>query len=399
MKTTLLRQVLSALLCAILLLSLAACGEKAPTPPKDEVSTAGGKTGLQEDSDPETTSEEGAESLAWLRSDMTDSSQTTGGVIYLGHRDQGDTVPLSNWMKTHWTGLVDTLPFMLEISRQRVLGPGYGDLYCLVPRDGDTSLTVEQVTWKGTADQPVVGETIYQGKGKPVLLYVNSETSREKPDVQVTLVTKSGVELTWYPVIDEYETPVIPTGKGGAPMLMDFSIFGFVTGLDYPQDWSPEDESAQDGGSQDWSLQDQRSSPAQETGCWVEGWKPTAGTEWLPPTDWGLAYTTWLSGPWMMEMSWGDSGDPNYSGVVTLFYQESAGQLYELCYSGVWRMEGNRLCMKFQPSSDICIQGRYPVVIDSSGENLHVEADPETYSCPPFFADDMLYRDLTLTYG
>lgn len=359
---------------------------KTPTPPKDEVSTAGGKTGLQEDSDPETTSEEGAESLAWLRSDMTDSSQTTGGVTYLGHRDQGDTVPLSNWMKTHWMGLVDTLPFMLEISRQRTLGPGYGDLYCIVPRDGDTSLTVERVAWKGSAATPVAGETLYQGDGKPVFLFVNFEISREKPDTRITLVTKDGVKVVWYPVSDEYDVPVVPTGKGGEPMLMDFSIFGVVTGLDYPQDWSPQDQGPTQNG---WTEEEWR---------WGEEWQPPAGTEWLPPTDQGLARTTWLCGPWMMDMSWGD-GDPNYSGAVTLYYQESAGQLYELCYSGVWRMEGDRLCMKLFASSDFCIQGRYPVLIDASGEHLHVEADPDTYSCPPFFDDDMLYRDLALTYG
>lgn len=44
---------------------------------------------------------------------------------------------------------------------------------------------------------------------------------------------------------------------------------------------------------------------------------------WLPPTDEGLADTTWVCDRWFMELRRGN-GDPEYFGVAELSYiQES----------------------------------------------------------------------------
>ena len=40
------------------------------------------------------------------------------------------------------------MPFLLEIPNNCILGAGYGDLYCIVPRDENTSLAVNHVTWE-----------------------------------------------------------------------------------------------------------------------------------------------------------------------------------------------------------------------------------------------------------
>ena len=69
-------------------------------------------------------------------------------------------------------------------------------------------------------------------------------------------------------------------------MLMDFGTWGYVTGLDYPEDWEPSGD--------DW---------------------------WLPPTDWGLAYTNWTCEHWYMEFGWGDS-NPDYSGTAAALLPE-----------------------------------------------------------------------------
>ena len=48
-------------------------------------------------------------------------------------------------------------------------------------------------------------------------------------------MTNDGVEVKWLPLTDEYGIPIVPTGENYLPMLMDFGIWGYVTGLDYPR--------------------------------------------------------------------------------------------------------------------------------------------------------------------
>ena len=171
------------------------------------------------------------------------------------------------------------------------------------------------------------------------------------------------MEVKWLPLTDEYGIPIVPTGENYLPMLMDFGIWGYVTGLDYPEDWEPSGD--------DW---------------------------WLPPTDWGLAYTNWTCEHWYMEFSWGDS-DPDYSGRIDLYHQPEDGQEYAYSYSGVWCMEGD--CLYLELYDDACthVSGSFPVLIEPSGDSLHIQQDRETGVCPPFFGEDMTCMDLARSYG
>ena len=146
-------------------------------------------------------------------------------------------------------------------------------------------------------------------------------------------------------------------------MLMDFGIWGYVTGLDYPKDWEPSGD--------DW---------------------------WLPPTDWGLAYTNWTCEQWYMEFGWGDS-DPDYSGRIDLYHQPEDGQEYAYSYSGIWRMEGDCLYLDLSDGAGTRMSGSFPVLIDPSGESLHIQQDRETGVCPPFFGEGMTCMDLIRAYG
>ena len=146
-------------------------------------------------------------------------------------------------------------------------------------------------------------------------------------------------------------------------MLMDFGIWGYVTGLDYPEDWEPSGD--------DW---------------------------WLPPTDWGLAYTNWTCEHWYMEFGWGDS-DPDYSGRIDLYHQPEDGQEYAYSYSGIWRMEGDCLYLDLSDDAGTRMSGSFPVLIDPSGESLHIQQDRETGVCPPFLGEGMTCMDLIRAYG
>ena len=148
------------------------------------------------------------------------------------------------------------------------------------------------------------------------------------------------------------------------PILLDFAIWGDVTGLDYPQDW-----------------------------------EPPGDVRWDPPTAWALAYTSWACEHWNMDISWGDSGDPDYEGVLSLYQQPEDGQEYVLAYTGVWRMENG--CLRLELSDGIggSVSGSFPVRMDPTGDYLYIEQDWETGVCPPFFGEETYCIDLMRTYG
>ena len=306
------------------------------------------------------------ESLNLLYDAMAYDDQYAGAVAYLGYRKQGDSTPLSDWLVENCAGLVEAMPFLLNIPAEHILGPGYGDLFCIVPRDKNTSLAVNHVTWEslGNGVWPVPGEVLYREEcAQSVLIFVNYEQWRDEPDTEIVLVTNDGVEVKWLPLTDEYGIPIVPTGENYLPMLMDFGIWGYVTGLDYPEDWEPSGD--------DW---------------------------WLPPTDWGLAYTNWTCEHWYIEFGWGDS-DPDYSGRIDLYHQPEDGQEYAYSYSGIWRMEGDCLHLDLSDGAGTRMSGSFPVLIDPSGESLHIQQDRETGVCPPFFGEGMTCMDLIRAYG
>ena len=298
MKNLLRRRFLPAILCMGLALGLSACGGKdtpfVETETDGAMGTLSGSKGEKDSgvgvfsgSGEEIAEAELAEeSLNLLYDVMAYDDRYAGAVAYLGYRKQGDSAPLSDWPVENCAGLVEAMPFLLNTPAEHILGPGYGDLFCIVP-----------------------------------------------------------------------------TGENYLPMLMDFGIWGYVTGLDYPEDWEPSGD--------DW---------------------------WLPPTDWGLAYTNWTCEHWYVEFGWGDS-DPDHSGRIDLYHQPEDGQEYAYSYSGIWRMEGDCLYLDLSDGAGTRMSGSFPVLIDPSGESLHIQQDRETGVCPLFFGEGMTCMDLIRAYG
>lgn len=315
---------------------------------------------------PDVMSDEAEASLQALRDEMATSNQLAGAVAYLGYREPGDFTPMADWLQENCFWLTYVMPFLLEIPEERILGAGYGDLYCIVPRDGNTSLAVNHVKWE-TADYgvwPVADEVLYREEyGQPVLVFVNFEQWYDETDTEIVLVTNDGVEVSWCPVVDPYGIPDVPIGEDYIPMLMDFTMWGDPNGLDSPEGWDPSGD----------------------------GW-------WLPPTDWGLADTSWDYENWSMDLHWGDSG-PNFSGTVDLYHRTEEGQLYEHAYSGNWCMNGDCLWLEIWDGAGTYISGNFPVLIDPSGEYLYIEQDWENGVRPPFFGEETYCIDLTRSYG
>lgn len=369
MKQTLKRRICAAILCHILLLSLAGCGKANKAKPNDggdppvKASVDALKQG-QPAADSEETAN-GAESLARVRGDLEYDGRLTGAAAYLGLREKGDQTELTDWLRENCADLTSELPFLLEIPAERVLGGESGKLYCIVPRDENTSLAVNHVTWEsqGNGVWPVADEVLYREEyAQPVLVFVNYEEWPDEPDTEINLVTNNGLEVKWYPLTDASGCPVVPTGVNYAPMLMDFGVFGAATGIDYPEDWEPAGD--------DW---------------------------WLPPTDLGLADSTWVCDDWMMDLRYGGC-DPDYAGIAELYHRFEDNVEMTQVYSGVWRMEDDCLRLDLSAGVGTSLSGSFPILISPSGEEMHFQRSRSGEGVP-FLPDGIDAIELTRSCG
>ena len=356
MKHLFLHRAISALLCLALALSLTACGGGIE-PPETEGGSgmtgalSGGKGNVSEPKDDPDDPEKAEAGLVLLRACMAEDDQLAGAVAYLGQREPNDRSSMTEWLLENSGDLVSELPFLLEIPAERVLGGESGKLYCIVPRDESTSLAVNHVTWEsqGNGVWPVADEVLYREEyAQPVLVFVNYEEWPDEPDTEVNLVTNDGVAAIWYPQEDGYGNLFLPTDEAGAPMLYDFAIYGYTTGLDYP-----------------------------------EGWEPSGDDWWWPPTELGLADTSWLCDSWVLELRGGDAS-PEYAGTADLYYAP-AGYIKQ-DYLGVWRMEDDCLYLKLSADSGDEIDASFPILISPSGEDLYFQRS-RTGAGIPFLPD------------
>lgn len=375
-----LHKLLSVLLCCIML-SLTACGSQSSgkipggtSDPKTETklpeNDPGGKGDLsgKDDPDGDTVTDEAARAaLDLLRQCMADSPKAAA-VAYLGYRDvaeqDGD---LTDWLWTNAPGLMEKMAFLQSIPADRVLNGSYGDLYCVAPRDEHTSLAVNHVTWRsnGRGMWPVADEVLYRSEyAEPLLLFVRWEEFEDEPDVEIVIVPDGGVEVSWCPTrnLEDGGYIELPTGVDYEPLLLDFSRFGDVTGLDYPEDWEPAGD--------DW---------------------------WLPPTDMGLADTTWVCDDWLMSLHYGDC-DPDYAGIAELYHSFEDNTELTRVFSGVWRMEDDCLRLDLSAGVGSSLSGSFPILISPSGEEMHFQRSRSGEGVP-FLPDDMDSIDLTRSYG
>lgn len=390
------RRLVAAFLSILLLLSLAACGGKGSEQQQDNSAepsedsrqvetetdsksphdhTVKGNKG-EKDTPPASSApadnEQAQAALDLLRECMDNAPQIALAAACLGYREANDPTPLTDWMWVNSPALMEEMPFILTIPEDRILGAGYGDLYCLVPRDDNTTLAVNHVTWKSTWNsgvRPEADEVLYRDEyAQPVLVFVGYEEFRDEPDVGIHAIAGNGAQVEWYPFIDAEEGYMsIPTGVDYNPLILDFTRFGDINGLDY------------------WDNPD--------------GWEPAGDDSWLPPTDEGPADSQWnCAGGWFMELSRGNC-DPDYAGTADLYHQFEDGQESQLFYSGAWRMEGDCLRLELSAGVGTSASGSFPVLIDPSGDHLHIQQSRDGYTRPPFFDDDVTSMELMRSYG
>lgn len=120
--------------------------------------------------------------------------------------------------------------------------------------------------------------------------------------------------------------------------------------------------------------------------------------EWLPPTDTGLADTTWATeDDWILELKSGGA-DASYAGEALLYCRTMDDGDAVLLYTGGWSVENDSLRLDLTAADGSESRGAYPVLISPSGEGLRVEQGADGVH-PPFFADGVTSLDMTYCYG
>lgn len=370
MKHLILNRLAPVLLCMILTLSLSACGGQMEAAPADETGATETLSGSKGDgsgsSAQETDSEQAEASLALLRQSMAGDDRLACAVAYLGHREKGDTSPLTDWLRESCADLAAEMPFLLAIPAERILGGSDGDLFCFVPRDDSSTFAVNRVKWasNGAGVWPQNEEVLYRSEyAQPILVFSHYEEFRDEPDIEIHIMAENGADVTWYPELDDWGNIVLPTDWDGSAVMLDFAIFGYITGLDYPGDWE----------------------------------EPLGDGWWLPPTNEGLADTAWVCDRWCMELLRG-SGDPEYFGMVNLYHQFEEEQDYQTFYTGAWRMTDDCLELMVSAGVGTSMGGCFPVLIDPSGEHLYIQESRNGVS-PPFFENGETCMTLLLSMG
>ncbi len=208
------KRILCALLGAVLLLSLAACGGKEPTedpsvqPPVEQPDT------------PDTPAPSEAErSLA----DLREAIRAAGAVLgcaYLGSTGGEAGTDLAALLEG--ADCLTAYPFLREIPAEQIVAPGGWDIYCLVTADESADVAVNEFGWpEWDAEEPVVGEVLYHSNsGAPVYLIANE--SDIMPNTQVTVTAADGTAVTYQPFLS-LEDGSLAVPEDGT--VYDFTVY------------------------------------------------------------------------------------------------------------------------------------------------------------------------------
>lgn len=213
------KRILCALLSALLLLTLTACGGKKPAedpsvqPPVE-----------QPDPPDSPAPSEAEQSLADLRETIRAAGAVLG-CAYLGSTNGETDTDLTALLEG--ADCLTAYPFLREIPAEQVVAPGGWDIYCIVPADEDVSITVNEFGWPSwDAEGPVAGEVLWEsGSGTPLCIAAN--VSDIMPDTQITVTAADGTAIIYQPFLSLRDGS-LAVPEGGT--VYDFTVYpeGFV---------------------------------------------------------------------------------------------------------------------------------------------------------------------------
>ena len=216
------KRILCALLSALLLLTLTACGGKRSAedpsvqPPVEQPDTP-------DTPDPPAPSE-AEQSLADLRETIRAAGAVLG-CAYLGATYGNDALDLHALLEDN--GYAARYPVLREIPAEHVIAPGGWDIYCIFPSDENADVAVNEYGWLNEgAELPEAGELLYHGGGAaPVYLIANE--SDIMPNTQVTVTAADGTAIIYQPFLSLRDGSLAVPEDG---TVYDFTVYpeGFV---------------------------------------------------------------------------------------------------------------------------------------------------------------------------
>ena len=192
-----------------------------PQKPKEETNAAEKST--EETTDP--TQIPIDPSLNSLRQAMVETPQVFA-VAYLGYQeitDQNMQADPFAIMQENAYWLREDLPFLTAIPQDRIVGEN-GELYCIVPRDENATVTVNMGIWDDDGGQLLYEDVIYRSEiGEPILLFCNG--GGWEPDTQVVITDSDGTVTTWYPQLDDNQCAMPLRNDNWEDLFFDFSPY------------------------------------------------------------------------------------------------------------------------------------------------------------------------------
>ena len=216
------KRILCALLSALLLLTLTACGGKKPAedpsvqPPVEQPDTP-------DTPDPPAPSE-AEQSLADLRETIRAAGAVLG-CASLGATYGNDALDLHALLEDN--GYAARYPFLLDLPSKLAVSTGGWEIYCIVPADENADVAVNEYGWLTEgAELPEAGELLYHGSGAaPVYLIANE--SDIMPNTQVTVTAADGTAVIYQPFLSLRDGSLAVPEDG---TVYDFTVYpeGFV---------------------------------------------------------------------------------------------------------------------------------------------------------------------------
>lgn len=216
------KRILCALLSALLLLTLTACGGKKPAedpsvqPPVEQPDTP-------DTPDPPAPSE-AEQSLADLRETIRAAGAVLG-CASLGATYGNDALDLHALLEDN--GYAARYPFLLDLPSKLAVSTGGWEIYGIVPADEDVSITVNEFGWPSwDAEGPVAGEVLWEsGSGTPLCIAAN--VSDIMPDTQITVTAADGTAIIYQPFLSLRDGSLAVPEDG---TVYDFTVYpeGFV---------------------------------------------------------------------------------------------------------------------------------------------------------------------------
>ena len=216
------KRILCALLSALLLLTLTACGGKKPAedpsvqPPVEQPDTP-------DTPDPPAPSE-AEQSLADLRETIRAAGAVLG-CAYLGSTNGNDALDLHALLEDN--GYAARYPFLLDLPSKLAVSTGGWDIYCIVPADENADVAVNEYGWLTEgAELPEAGEVLWEsGSGTPLCIAAN--VSDIMPDTQITVTAADGTAVIYQPILSLRDGSLAVPEDG---TVYDFTVYpeGFV---------------------------------------------------------------------------------------------------------------------------------------------------------------------------